>query len=121
MREVSRDGGYVVVIAEGPVDDNTVEVFEHALDDAIGREGKPLVIDLTGCQLASAGLAALIRLQRSSERRPETTLLVANDVDLIWTLQVVGLTYWCQVFETLDAALVSCSHRALSAAGAPYE
>jgi anti-anti-sigma factor len=121
MREVSRGDGNVVLTAEGLVDDDTVERFEQSLDDAIGREAKPLVIDLTECQLASAGLAALIRLQRRSERRPETTLLVASDADLVWTLQVVGLTYWCQVFETLDAALESCSPGALSVAGSRYE
>jgi anti-anti-sigma factor len=115
-----RDGG-VVLVAEGAVDDHTVEQFERGLDRAVEAGRELLVIDLTACRLASAGLAALIRLHRSPERRPETTLLVATDVDLLWTLHVVGLTYWCQVFATLDAALESCSPVELSVVGAPRE
>jgi anti-anti-sigma regulatory factor len=120
LRELSF-GGIAVLIADGVVDDDTVEEFEQALDGTVGGGWEPLVVDLTGCQLASAGLAALVRLHRSQERRPEATLLVATDVDLLWTLQVVGLTYWCQVFATLDAALESCSPVGLSLVGAPRD
>lgn len=121
LGEVSCRNGSVALVADGVVDDHTVEQFEQALDSAICTGQPQLVIDLTDCQLASAGLAALIRLQRCEERRPETTLLVVNDVDLLWTLQVVGLTYWCRVFATLDAALASCSPAALSIVGATHE
>ena len=121
LREMSFAGGTAVLFAEGLVDDDTVEEFEQALGSAIGDGRDPLVLDLTGCQLASAGLAALVRLQRSPARRPEATLLVATDADLLWTLQVVGLTYWCQVFATLDAALESCSPVGLSLVGAPRD
>ena len=108
LSEVSHRGR-VALVAEGAVDDQTVEEFEHALDRAVGAGRELLVIDLTACRLASAGLAALVRLHRAPDRRPETTLLVTRDVDLLWTLHVVGLTYWCQVFATLDAAFESCS------------
>lgn len=118
LSEMSYRGGGVVLVAEGAVDDDTVEQFEHALDRAVGPSRELLVVDLTTCRLASAGLAALIRLHRSPERRPETTLLVATDVDLLWTLHVVGLTYWCQVFATVDAALESYSRAELAAVGA---
>jgi anti-anti-sigma regulatory factor len=121
LSEVSYRGGGVALVAEGVVDDHTVEQFENALDHAVGARRELLVIDLTACQLASAGLAALVRLHRSPERRPETTLLVATDVDLLWTLHVVGLTYWCQVFRTLGEALESCSPAELSTAGVPCE
>jgi anti-anti-sigma regulatory factor len=118
LSEVPYHGGGVALVAEGAVDDHTVEHFEHALDRAVEASRELLVVDLTACRLASAGLAALIRLHRSPERRPETTLLVANDVDLLWTLHVVGLTYWCQVFATLDAALESYSRAGLPVVGA---
>ena len=110
-----------MLVAEGVVDDASVEQFEQALDSVIAAGSSALIIDLTECLLASAGLAALIRLHRSPERRPALTLLVATDVDLLWTLQVVGLTYWCQVFATLDAAVEWLSPAGLSIAGALRE
>ncbi|MGZ4419548.1 MAG: STAS domain-containing protein [Gaiellaceae bacterium] len=118
---VSDGGGGVALVANGIVDDHTVEQFEHALDRAVEARRELLVIDLTSCQLASAGLAALIRLHRSPERRPETTLVVATDVDLLWTLHVVGLSYWCQVFATLGEALEARSPAELSIAGVAHE
>lgn len=105
VREVSRSDGSVALIARGVVDDDTVEQFEQTLE-AVGTAFERLVIDLSACQLASAGLGALIRLQRRLQDRAEAALLVATDVDLIWTLRVVGLTYWFRVFETLEAALL---------------
>jgi anti-anti-sigma factor len=100
-----RDGS-VALIACGVVDDSTVEQFERTLDRVAGTDFERLIIDLTACQLASAGLGALIRLQRRLQDRAEAALLVATDVDLIWTLRVVGLTYWFRVCDTLEAALV---------------
>jgi anti-anti-sigma factor len=105
VRQVSPGDGSVALIARGVVDDDTVEQFERTLDRAVGTTFERLVIDLTSCQLASAGLGALIRLQRRLQDRAEAAL-VATDVDLIWTLRVVGLTYWFRVFETLEAALL---------------
>ena len=98
--------GSVALIARGVVDDETVEQFEQTLDRIVSDEFERLVIDLTSCQLASAGLGALIRLQRRLQSRAEAALLVATDVDLIWTLRVVGLTYWFRVCDTLEAALL---------------
>jgi anti-anti-sigma regulatory factor len=121
VNEVSCGNGSVALRVTGVVDDDTVEQFEQAVEGAVGAGLDSLVLDLTSCRLESAGLAALIRLQRSEERRPEATLLVTTDVDLLWTLQVVGLTYFCEVFATLEAALDASSATALSIAGAPYE
>jgi anti-anti-sigma factor len=106
VRQVSSHDGSVALIARGIVDDETVEEFERTLERVVGEAFERLVIDLTACQLASAGLGALIRLQRRLQNRAEAALLVATDVDLIWTLRVVGLTYWFRVCDTLEAALV---------------
>jgi anti-anti-sigma factor len=106
VRQVSSGDGSVALIARGVVDDDTVEAFERTLDRIAETAFERLVIDLTACELASAGLGALIRLQRRLQSRVEAALLVATDVDLIWTLRVVGLTYWFRVCETLEAALL---------------
>lgn len=100
--------GSVALIVRGVVDDDTVERFEQRIDSAIGIGPRQLVLDLTGCRLASAGLAALIRLERRSTSRPAATRLVANGVDQLRMLQIVGLTSRFRIYATLDAALCSC-------------
>ena len=103
LNEVGSVDGSVALIARGVVDDDTVELFERRLDKA-GETGLgELVIDLTDCHLASAGLAALIRLQRRSSDCARTTRLVATDVDALRMLQIVGLTRF-RVYATLAAA-----------------
>lgn len=121
VNEVCWLDGSVAVIARGVVDDDTVELFERKLDLAIGtrprRTGpRQLVIDLTACQLESAGLAALIRLQRRSGSRPAATRLVATGVDLLRMLQIVGVSGF-GVYETLEAAHHSGGPAAQPSAG----
>jgi STAS domain-containing protein len=96
--------GSAALIARGVVDDDTVERFERRIDSAIGIGPGRLVIDLTACRLASAGLAALVRLERRSGS-PAATHLVANGVDQLRMLQIVGLTSRFRIYATLEAAL----------------
>lgn len=103
LNEVGSVDGSVALIVRGVVDDDTVEVFERRLDLAVGTGFGELVIDLTDCQLDSAGLAALIRLQRRSSDHARTTRLVATDVDALRMLQIVGLTSF-RIYATLAAA-----------------
>lgn len=108
LNEVCALDGSVAVIVSGVVDDDTVEHFERRLHSAVGTGFDQLVIDLTACRLASAGLAALIRLERRSRTRPAATRLVATGVDQIRMLQILGLTSRFRIYATLDAALRSC-------------
>jgi anti-anti-sigma factor len=107
VSEVCWLDGSVALVVRGVVDDATVEHFERRLDSAIGTSRR-LVVDLTGCQLASAGLAALVRLERRLRGRPAAPSLVATGVDLLRMLQIVGLTPRFRIYATLDAALHSC-------------
>jgi anti-anti-sigma regulatory factor len=108
VNEVCWLDGSVAVIARGVVDDDTVELFERRLDLAIGTRlrltgPRQLVIDLTDCRLESAGLAALIRLQRRSGSRPAAPRLVATGVDLLRMLEIIGVSRF-RVYKTLEAA-----------------
>jgi anti-sigma B factor antagonist len=107
VSEVCWLDGRVALIVSGVVDDATVEHFERRLDSAIGTSRR-LVVDLTGCQLASAGLAALVRFERRLRSCPTAPSLVATGVDLLRMLQIVGLTPRFRIYATLDAALHSC-------------
>jgi anti-anti-sigma factor len=107
LNDVVWHDGSVALIVRGVVDDDTVERFEQRIDSAIGIDPRRLVIDLTACRLASAGLAALIRLERRSSSRPAVTRLVVNGVDQLRMLHIVGLTSRFRIYATLDAAVHS--------------
>ena len=105
LAEESRLDGSVALLVHGIVDDDTVEQFEMGLDSVLADEPERLVLDLTDCRLDSAGLAALVRVERRRRDRPSVTRLVATDVDLLRLLEIVGLMPGLRVFESLDAAL----------------
>jgi anti-anti-sigma factor len=107
LAEEARLDGSVALRVHGTVDDETVEEFESTLDSAMGAEPGRLVLDLSDCRLDSAGLAALVRVQRRFRDRRSVTRLVATDVDLLRLLQIVGLMSGFRVFASLDAALHS--------------
>lgn len=118
LNEVCWLDGRVALIVRGVVDDNTVERFERTLDLALlGAGSRDLIIDLNACQLASAGLAALIRLQRRTSTRQEALRVVAAASDLVRMLQIVGLASNFRIYATLDAALESCCSDASPVAG----
>ena len=108
LNEVCWLDGSVALIVSGVVDDDTVESFEKRLDSAAGNGSRQLVIDLTACRLASAGLAALIRLQRRSSSRLDAARLVVTGVDPLRMLEILGLTSRFRIYPTLAAAHRSC-------------
>jgi len=112
LAEETRVDGSTALLVHGVVDDDTVEQFEqhleHSLDAALSTEAGHLILDLTACRLDSAGLSALVRMQRRVEDRPAFTRLVATDVDLLRLMQIVGLLSGVKVYASLDAARRSC-------------
>jgi anti-anti-sigma factor len=108
LAEETRVDGSTALLVHGIVDDDTVEQFEHSLDAALSTESGHLILDLTGCRLDSAGLSALVRMQRRVEDRPAFTRLVATDVDLLRLMQIVGLLSGVKVYASRDAARRSC-------------
>ncbi len=108
LAEETRVDGSTALLVHGVVDDDTVEQFETSLDAAVSTESGHLILDLTGCRLDSAGLSALVRMQRRVHQRTAFTRLVATDVDLLRLMQIVGLLTGVKVYATLDAARRSC-------------
>jgi anti-anti-sigma factor len=104
LDEESRVDGSVALRVRGVVDDETVEEFERTIHSALDAEPADLVLDLSGCRLDSAGLAALVRMQRRPRGRAAFTKLVTTDVDLLRLLQIVGLMSGVRVYASLDAA-----------------
>ena len=108
LAEETRMDGSTALLVHGVVDDDSVEQFEHSLEAALSTESGQLILDLTGCRLDSAGLSALVRMQRRVLGRPAFTRLVATDVDLLRLMQIVGLLAGVKIYASLDAARRSC-------------
>lgn len=108
LAEETRMDGSTALLVHGVVDDDTVEQFETSLDAALSTESGHLILDLSECRLDSAGLSALVRMQRRVRDRPAFTRLVATDVDLLRLMQIVGLLTGVKVYASLDAARRSC-------------
>lgn len=104
LNEIRRVDGDFVLAVTGIVDDETVEYFEQGLARAAQAGSNQLIVDLTACWLDSAGLAALVRLQRRSNGRSEQTCLVVGNVESLKMLQFVGLTLHFPTVLTSDAA-----------------
>ncbi len=107
LHKVRRRDGSLVLSVAGIVDDDTVECFELGLDRATAPGSRQVIVDLTTCQLDSAGLAALVRLWRRSRLRSAGTRLVVPDFQSFRMLQLVGLTSQFPTYRSMDAALPS--------------
>jgi anti-sigma B factor antagonist len=119
MSEAARTDESVALIVSGVVDDDTVERFERMLDSAIGTGSRRVVLDLTACRLASAGLAALIRLERRLRSRFAAAALVATDLEMLRLLEIAGVTSRFEIHNTLDAAIISARPAARQTAAPP--
>ena len=91
LNEIVRLDGSRVLVVNGRVDDFSVACFEKGLDHASEGRFRRLIIDLTACQLDSAGLAALIRLKRRANGHAAGIGLVVPDGHVYKMLQVTGL------------------------------
>jgi anti-anti-sigma factor len=121
LAEETRVDGGTALLVHGVVDDDSVEQFEHSLEAAVSTESGQLILDLTGCRLDSAGLSALVRMQRRVLDRPAFTRLVATDVDLLRLMQIVGLLAGVKIYASLDAARHSCRMNGRALAGIHHD
>jgi anti-anti-sigma factor len=97
--------GDLGLIARGAVDARTVASFESVVARAISTAPVNLLIDVTQCELASAGLGAL----RDVRFSPETTVvLVASSPAVSRLLQIAGLASRYRIYATLEIARDAC-------------
>ena len=96
--------GDVGFIARGTVDDHTVASFEAELARAISTAPVNLLIDVSECELASAGLAALLHLR--SGRVP--TIVVVAPSAMFGILRIAGIASRYRIYSTLEGARDAC-------------
>ncbi|MCT7661466.1 STAS domain-containing protein [Mycobacterium deserti] len=99
--------GIAVLTVGGDVDLATVGDFDAAVNDALERTPKALVIDLTAVDfLASAGLQALV----ATQQRIGTSAgfaVVANGPATSRPIQLTGLDQIFSLFSSLPEALTA--------------
>ena len=110
LNEICWPDGDLGLIARGMVDDGTVAAFETELERAVSTTPVTLLIDVSECELASAGLAALLHLQLC---RVTTVVLVATSPAMLSILRIAGVDSKYRIYSTLEVARDAC-HRAKS-------
>jgi anti-anti-sigma regulatory factor len=125
LNEICWPDGDLALIARGVVDDGTVAAFETEIARGISTTPVNLLIDVSECELASAGLAALLHLQL---RRVTSVVLVATSPAMLSILRISGVASRYRIYSTLAAARDACHNAKLlesntspaEAAGQPW-
>jgi hypothetical protein len=93
------------LVARGVVDDQTIAAFETELKRALSTTPVNLLIDVTECELAAAGLAALLHLE---PHHIPKVVLIATEPAMLGILRVAGVTSRYRIYPTLERALDAC-------------
>ena len=100
----------------GPLDDLTADMFETECKRMASRS-RLLIIELSSCSfLSSAGLRALVHLQR---RHPGAIALVTGDAQFEMLLRIAGLEQQLPRFTNVSEALAAAAAPELWATGSP--
>jgi hypothetical protein len=110
LNDICWPDGDVGLIARGAVDDCTVASFETELARAISTAPVNLLIDVSECELASAGLAALLHLRSG---RVTTVVLVASCPAMVGLLRIAGVASRYRIYSTLEVARDACHNAGL--------
>jgi hypothetical protein len=105
LNEICWPDGDVGLIARGAVDDRTVASFETELARAFSTAPANLLLDVSECELASAGLAALLHLRPG---RVTTVVIVASCPALVSLLRIAGVASRYRIYSTLEVARDAC-------------
>ena len=105
LNEICWPDGSLGLIARGVVDDQTIAAFETELTRALSTTPVNLLIDVTECELAAAGLAALLHLE--SHHVPKV-VLIATEPAMLGILRIAGVTSRYRIYPTLERALNDC-------------
>src|SRR5260221_5690542 len=105
LNEICWPDGDLGLIARGVVDDGRVAAFEAELARGISTTPLNLLIDVSECDLASAGLAALLHLRL---RRVTTVVLIATSPAMLSILRIAGVASKYRIYPTLEVARDAC-------------
>lgn len=104
---VTVEAGVAVVAVHGEVDLSTVPAFESAIDDALAREPKALVIDLSGVDfLASAGLQTLVATHERIGKNGRFAV-VADGPATSRPIRLIGLDEILSLYPTMPEAMAA--------------
>jgi hypothetical protein len=105
LNEICWPDGSLGLIARGVVDDQTIAAFETELTRALSTTPVNLLIDVTECELAAAGLAALLHLE--SHHVPKV-VLIATEPAMLGILRIAGVASRYRIYPTIERAFDAC-------------
>ncbi|MDX6496610.1 MAG: hypothetical protein QOE17_2596 [Gaiellales bacterium] len=105
LNEICWPDGSLALIARGVVDDQTIAAFETELTRALSTTPVNLLVDVTECELAAAGLAALLHLDSHLVSK---VVLIAGEPAMLGILRIAGVTSRYRIYPTLERALNGC-------------
>jgi hypothetical protein len=105
LNEICWPDGSLGLIARGVVDDQTIAAFETELTRALSTTPVNLLVDVTECELAAAGLAALLHLE---SHHVSKVVLIATEPAMLGILRIAGVTSRYRIYPTLEGALNAC-------------
>jgi hypothetical protein len=108
LNEICWPDGSLGLIARGVVDDQTIAAFETELTRALSTTPVNLLVDVTECELAAAGLAALLHLD---SRLVSKVVLIATEPAMLGILRIAGVSSRYRIYPTLERALDGCRAR----------
>ena len=102
----ARDGRVALYALGGSLDIATSPTLRAALFDAVARDEREIVVDLTHLEfLDSTGLGALIGAHKRAAENAGSVRLVAQEGQILRLLRITGLLDVFAVYPTVDAAL----------------
>jgi hypothetical protein len=105
LNEICWPDGSLGLIARGVVDDQTIAAFETELTRALSTTPVNLLVDVTECELAAAGLAALLHLD---SHHVSKVVLIATEPAMLGILRIAGVASRYRIYPTLERALNDC-------------
>jgi len=105
ISEQRRDGVSVITPC-GEIDVATAPGLRDHLDNVIGRETGPIVVDLTSVTfIDSTGLGVLIGAQRRCDEAERVLRIVVSEPRIRKVFEITGLTDHFTMHESLEPAL----------------
>ncbi|MBF0224437.1 MAG: STAS domain-containing protein [Desulfobacterales bacterium] len=101
-----KEGKAVIVTVNGKVDASTASAFEKSLDEAMGKDEKKIIADLTSLEyISSAGLRVILATAKKLKARQGDIYLAGVLGNVKEVLDMSGFSSIFKIFDNVNSAL----------------
>ncbi len=109
------DGPASVLELTGEVDAYTSPSFREAINRALDRGKKALIISMEGVEyIDSSGLGALVGGLKKASEQHGRILIVCSKPQVAKVFEITGMVRVFPIFESVEAALAACEEPSVS-------